>query len=234
VILLVVSTFVSTIRVSIASVPKSHLLKRLEGIGSRAIEELGHDGYWYKGSLRLPDALDGTSIAPVVIAPVIHDWGSGTRIRVYYQTEDLSLGEHCYDNNEWYPGQFIGAVKYHPPERNRNFVTGKWSPGRVPGRSPISAVAFTLDDGGTEIQAYWRNLQDEIVVNKWTGSGWGLVTKVVGGIGSGFQFTLFQWERGKHLRLYYQNHTNVVLEHCTDDGADTWYSGSLQVGGIGQ
>jgi len=165
---------------------------------------------------------------------VIHDWGSGTRIRVYYQAEDLSLGEHCYDNNEWYPGQFIDEVKSHPPERNRNIVTGEWSPGRVPGRSPISAVAFALDDGGTEIQAYWRNLQDEIVVKKWTGSGWGLVTEVVGGIGSGFQFTLMQWEQGKHLRLYYQNHTNVVLEHCSDNGGDTWYSGSLQVGGIGQ
>ena len=94
-------------------------------------------------------------------------------------------------------------------------------------------MSIALDDG-TQIQVYWRNLQDEIVVNKLSASGWGPVTEVVGGVGSGFRFALTQWERGKHLRLYYQNHTNVVLEHCSDDRGETWFSGSLQVGGISQ
>ena len=109
-----------------------------------------------------------------------------------------------------------------------NFFKGQWSAGKVPGGSPISAVAFKLDNGGTQVQVYWRNLQGEIVTNKHTGS-WGATTKVIGGIGLGFQFTLLQWEQGRHLRLYYQNPAGAVLEHGSDNSGETWYQGALQV-----
>ena len=94
-------------------------------------------------------------------------------------------------------------------------------------------MAF-LGDDVMQIQVYWRNLQDEIVANKYIGS-WGPVARVLGGTRSGFQFALLQWKQGKHIRLYYQSwHANVVLEHCSDNGGKTWFKGSLEVGGVAQ
>lgn len=100
-------------------------------------------------------------------------------------------------------------------------------------------MAFTPGDGGgsdSEIQVYWRNLSDEIVVSKYVGD-WTPPTKVVGGFGSGFQFSLVQWKeqqgQWRRFMLYYQNHENLVLEHCSDDGGKTWYqSRSVRIGGI--
>ena len=76
-----------------------------KGAGSRTILELCNDGHWFKGSLDLPNALGGTSIAAVA-----YNGGNQTQIRVYYQAEDLSLMEHCHDKNGWYPGGFVCAV----------------------------------------------------------------------------------------------------------------------------
>ena len=73
---------------------------------------------------------------------------------------------------------------------------------------------------------YWRDLPDEIIVSKHN-RHWRPATKVIGGIEPGFQFSVAQWEQGKHLRLYYQNHTNLVFEHCSDDGGETWGAGAL-------
>ena len=85
---------------------KGHLfIEYLKGAGSRAIRELCNDGHWFNGSLDLPDALDGTTIAAVA-----YNWGGRTNIRVYYQAEDLSLREHCHDNKGWYPGQSVSSL----------------------------------------------------------------------------------------------------------------------------
>jgi len=204
-------------------------LKPLEEPDSLVIGELCNDGHWFKGELRLPGTLDGTSIAATT-----YNWSNQTQVRLYYQAEDLSLREHCYDNKGWYPGQFIISIHQpHPSERDLNSFKGEWNPGRVQGRNPISAVAFALDDGGAEIRVYWRNLQDEIVASANTGS-WGPATKIIEGIGSGFQFTALQWEQGKHVRLYYQNSAGVVLEHCSGDSGKTWNTGSLEVGGLAE
>jgi len=81
-----------------------HLLKHREEAGSQAIKELCHDGLnWYEGALCLPGAFGGTSIAAVVC----HLDG---QLRVYYQTEDLSLREHCHDSKGWWPGQFVSTL----------------------------------------------------------------------------------------------------------------------------
>ena len=181
--------------------------------------ELCNDGDWYKCSLDLPDALDGTSIAAVA-----YNWSSQPHIHVYYQAEDLSLREHCHNNSGWYPGQFVGAVRSHPSEWNWDSAIGEWSPGKVPGGNPINVVAFVPSGGNPQLQVYWRDFPDEIVVSKHIGH-WRPATKVIGGIGPGFQFALLQWEQGKYTRLYYQNHTNLVLEHCSDDGGETWFQG---------
>ena len=111
------------------------------------------------------------------------------------------------------------------------FFKGEWSPGKVPGGNPINAVVFASGGGNVQLQVYWRDFPDDIVVSKHIGH-WRPATKVIGGIEPGFQFTLLQWEQGKHTRLYYQNHANLVLEHCSDDGGMTWFPGA-QLGGIG-
>lgn len=99
--------FVFTIRVSVIR-PKNciRLLKRLEGPGSHAIGELCNNGRgWFKGELRLPNAVDGTSITAVT-----YNWAGKIQIRIYYQDENLSLMEHCHSGGGWYPGQLISPV----------------------------------------------------------------------------------------------------------------------------
>ena len=109
-------------------------------------------------------------------------------------------------------------------------VKGAWCPGKVPGGTPVSAVAF----GDVQLQVFWRNLEGEIVVSKNTGSQWGPTTRVLASIAPGFQFSVLQWEEGKYLRLYYQNEAGLVLEHYSDNGGLSWNRGALQVGGTGE
>jgi len=95
--------------------------------------------------------------------------GNHTKIRVYYQAEDPSLREHYHDKTYgWRPGQ--PPVQFNLLYLSRIcLVKGEWSPGRVRG-NPVSAVAFTLGGGGgPQIQVYWRNISDEIVVSKHAG-----------------------------------------------------------------
>ena len=222
----VVFTFMFTIRVSVVCPQNTtHLLKHLEEARSRAIGELCNDGGWHKGSLYLPGALDGTSIAATT-----YNLDDQTQIHIYYQDEDLSLREHCHNGEEWSRGQFVSAVQSHPSDQNRNCVKGEWNPGRVQGGNPITAVAYASGDDSAQIQVYWRNLQEEIVFSKFAG-GWGATTKVVGGIGSCLWLALLQWEKGTFLRLYHQNRAGVVVEHCSDNGGKTWVPG-WQVGGV--
>lgn len=80
-----------------------------------------------------------------------------------------------------------------------------------------------------EIQVYWRNLQDEIVLNKYAGF-WGDTIKVVEGITSGLGFSIMGLNRGEP-RVYYQNGAGLVCEHCSNDGGQTWFPGwKMKVG----
>lgn len=98
------------------------------------------------------------------------------------------------------------------------------------GRNPINAMVSTRADGGPHIQVYWRNFQGDIVASHHAGS-WGAPTKVIGGIESGFRFTVLQWGSGKIYRVYYHTRGSVVREHCSNDGGETWFPG-WQGGGI--
>ena len=77
--------------------------------------ELCCDGVWRKGTLRISDAFDGTSIAAVAFR-----WNNQPEIiiRVYYQAEDLSLREYCHEGGKWFQGQFVSVVQPHPSEQN--------------------------------------------------------------------------------------------------------------------
>ncbi|KEP48958.1 phosphatidylcholine-hydrolyzing phospholipase C [Rhizoctonia solani 123E] len=68
--------------------------------GSDEIKEFCHDdGQWCRGTT-LPRALSGTSIAAIS-----YEY-EGLRFRVYYQGQDLSIREHCFDKKDWSSGEF--------------------------------------------------------------------------------------------------------------------------------
>lgn len=62
------------------------------------IREFVFDGNWERGAT-LPVALRGSSLA-VVTYPF-----EGRRIRLYYQTDDLSIKEHLFDSSYWTPSR---------------------------------------------------------------------------------------------------------------------------------
>ena len=109
-------------------------------------------------------------------------------------------------------------------------VKGEWNAPQnldeVQGGNPIGVVA--LDNG--EIQVYWRDLEGEIVVSKNSGS-WVPTAKVLEGLPLGFQFAVIRWGKGRGLRLYYQDEAGIVHERCSDNGGESWFQGSLEVGG---
>ncbi|KAK0200517.1 hypothetical protein DFS33DRAFT_1277941 [Desarmillaria ectypa] len=78
---------------------------------SGAINEFCNDGYWFRGAT-LPVALSGPSLAAVA-----YSW-NGLQPRVYDQTDDLSINDHCLnDNSGWFPD----AV-YSKPEFARLYL----------------------------------------------------------------------------------------------------------------
>ena len=98
--------FAFIIKVSIASPqPSSRLSRRREEDGSNVIAELCNDGSWHNGELRLAGALEGTNIAVVT-----YNFQSQRQTHIYYQTENLSLSEHCHNGSGWFAGQFVSPV----------------------------------------------------------------------------------------------------------------------------
>lgn len=65
------------------------------------------DGDWTPGELRIKDALEGTSIAAVAYDSKNSRNQIETQLRVYYQTEDLSLSEQCHNSSGWFKGKWI-------------------------------------------------------------------------------------------------------------------------------
>lgn len=56
----------------------------------------------------MTDALEGTSIAVAAYHAFDPQGKIETQIRVYYQTEDLSIKEHWYSNGWWSEGKSVG------------------------------------------------------------------------------------------------------------------------------
>ncbi|KAL1748020.1 fungal fucose-specific lectin-domain-containing protein [Schizophyllum fasciatum] len=169
--------------------------------GSNQIQEFGHDGHWYRGAT-LPEAMSGTGIAAIVYNH--HGW----RYRVYYQTQDLVLREHCLnlgqDDKLWFPGAF--------------------NVGRAPGRTQIGVLCGTWRRG-VILDVYWLNMASEITRAMHIDGYW-QISKVVGPLFRSVRFVAEQWDGGKHIRVYYQSKDNSVLEVCNDNGEQDWVPGS--------
>ncbi|SJL14340.1 uncharacterized protein ARMOST_17796 [Armillaria ostoyae] len=169
-----------------------HIRVYCQELASGAIKELCNDGYWFRGAT-LPVTLSGSSLAAVAY------W---CQLRVYYQTDDLSIEEHCIDErSKWFPGEL--------------------DIGKAPGCVPISALGYVTSDGAPRLHVYWRNLENQIVGMKSVDS-WGPVHTVVGGLKADTQFAAAQWSNGENLRLYYQTPDDSVLEMVND----AWVGGA--------
>ncbi|KAL1748021.1 fungal fucose-specific lectin-domain-containing protein [Schizophyllum fasciatum] len=170
--------------------------------GSNRIQEISHDGSngrWFRGAT-LPAALSGTGIAAVV-----YDF-RGLRFRVYYQTEDLALREHCLDlagNGTWFAGEF--------------------NVGRAPGRTQIGALCGTWR--GVVLDVYWLNVESEITRAAHIDGSW-RTSRVVGPLFRSARFVPEQWDGGRHIRVYYQASDNSIREICNDNGNAHWVPGS--------
>ncbi|KAL1685909.1 fungal fucose-specific lectin-domain-containing protein [Schizophyllum commune] len=154
---------------------------------------------WSRGAL-LPSALSGTGIA--ALAYHLEGW----RLRVYYQSDDLVLREHCLN---------IG-------ENDDAWFAGNLNVGKAPGRTHIGALCETWR--GVRLNVFWMNLASEITRAVQVNNTWHIST-VVGPLPRTARFTPAQWAGGKHIRVYYQSDKYTVLEMCNDDGESRWTPG---------
>ncbi|KAH7905261.1 fungal fucose-specific lectin-domain-containing protein [Hygrophoropsis aurantiaca] len=139
------------------------------------------------------------------IAAVTYLWDSNREIRVYFQKGDLSLSEYSHNRLGW---------------------------NQVPGGSPIDAVVWVPSTENAVIQVYWRDINDSIVMSKRHTVWEPVATVLQGGVTSGFQFSVLQWDQGKILRIYWQGPDHVLREHCNDNSGQSWFPGSLKLGAI--
>ncbi|KAJ3559349.1 hypothetical protein NM688_g402 [Phlebia brevispora] len=155
---------------------------------------------WQRGAI-LPTALSGSSLAAVSYTY------QGLQVRIYYQAEDLSIREHCWN----------GAHGWHQ---------GKLNGGKAPGHTPITAIGYP-GRGAAVQKVYWINTQNEIVQAEYKGN-WTPTTTVMGPVRSGSGLAAAHWNNGQRIRLYYQSTDDSVLEICND--GDKWFSGSMHTG----
>lgn len=93
-------------------------------------------------------------------------------------------------------------------------------------RTPLCAVVF----GAPQIQVYYRDLQGRVAIVKNTGC-WSN-PYVIEGIGPGHNFAVavLGWDGGERLRLYHQESSGVITEHCSNNDGQDWSPGELRVG----
>ena len=196
------------------------LLKRPTDATTNRIEELANDGSWHKGTLEITNALGATDIAAV--AYYAQD---NTHIRLYYQDRGLMLRERGWRSNAgWFTGESI------TPEQSclvslilTEQFKGSFSPGQAAAHTPLAALGF----GSVQLRVFYRNLKGQVVFNKYPGN-WSAPI-VITSIGPGYKFGVLQWDNGNRLRLYYQEFSGALSEHCSDDGGHTWFLGKFHI-----
>ncbi|THH31406.1 hypothetical protein EUX98_g2796 [Antrodiella citrinella] len=181
---------------------------------SRHIQELCHDGqHWSKGSLIPCTALYGTRLAATVSTEAT---AVEPRLRLYYQTNDLSIKDCRYESGEWVPGELNAP--------------------RAPGWTPISAFCSSSKaEPLHKTHVYWRDVSNDLVETVSSGDDrWGPVTKLegTGQTAPGTQFAVASWSDDEHLRIYYQGSNDSILEACQDSPQTSWYEGDTVAHGI--
>ncbi|KZT39493.1 hypothetical protein SISSUDRAFT_984700 [Sistotremastrum suecicum HHB10207 ss-3] len=172
----------------------------LQETDSNVIREYRWDGStssWSPCWSDLPVALRGTSLAAIT-----HH--TGHDIRLYYQTEDLTIREYRSKGNVWSPGHLDG--------------------GKTSGCAPIRVVRWEYW-GGLDVQVYWQSQNDKMVGMQQTKAGWRYLQQPIGTLQTGNQFVLTSLDRGRSIRLYYQHRDSRLREMCCDHGS--WFRGEF-------
>ncbi|KAK0477566.1 hypothetical protein IW261DRAFT_1565880 [Armillaria novae-zelandiae] len=143
-----------------------HIRVYCQELPSGAIKELCNDGYWLRGAT-LPDVLRGSSITAVA-----YSW-NGLQPRVYHQTDDLSIKEHCLnDSSGWFPGKpdFGKAPGCIIGTKN----TGSWGPVNkvVEGLKPGTQFAAAQWSNGKNMRLYYQTADDSVLEMVNDGASW--------------------------------------------------------------
>ena len=185
--------------------------------GQDNITELVFNGKWEKGAT-LPVALRGSSLA-VVTYPT-----DGPRIRLYYQTDDLTIKEHCFETNHWAPGRCRVPLSLLLVAYLFCSITGDFDGGKAPGCVPINAVGCPSNVSSQSLYVFWSNTQNEIVGKTLQQDTWEPVNTVFGNLKPGTRFAVLQCDKGKEMKIFCQTADDSV-EEISKDG-DSWNGGS--------
>lgn len=94
--------------------------------------------------------------------------------------------------------------------------------GSVPKHTPISAFAWSGQNGGINIQIYWHDADKQLVEIAWVG-GWRGPRQLV--YMGNSHLSAVQSGGGQNIRAYYQGSDRRILEKCETNGGP-WYNGS--------
>lgn len=150
--------------------------------GSLAINEVCWDGNGWKMGTTLPNAQLGSSFAAVQFQKM------GTQLRVYYQTRDNTIHEHCWDGS-WLAGHTFGKgpagtaigaiawsgglqirVCYEQPNGNGGIIQQDYKPIDGWNRYEPMTITSTLPNtclslccwGDIQIRYYYQRVSNEI------------------------------------------------------------------------
>ncbi|KAF8459743.1 fucose-specific lectin [Kalaharituber pfeilii] len=150
---------------------------------STTLREYGWDGSgWYQGAFKIDHAIDGSSIAAVALR-------NQASLRIYYQTSDLWIREHCWEGH-WTAGHNLT---------------------QAPGCTTIGAITWSSDP---QIRVYFHDYNGGILENAYSG-GWNTPVKLTNALRDTY-LSVCCWG-SVHIRIYYQEQPQKVQEYCWDN-----------------
>ncbi|KAK4096378.1 fungal fucose-specific lectin [Parathielavia hyrcaniae] len=186
---------------ALAAVRRSNSIRVYKTDANGGVREVQYEGRWMGGEPR-------NTVATGKIGTPLSATNNGfDNIRVYYVTQDNTLGEAAYDaNTGWYNG-LLTAKNYEV--------------------APYSSVAGIFLGGQTILRVFCQIPDNTIQEYVWDGAstGW-TVGSNYGPALPGTQIAATTWGSNPwHLRLYFQLEDNTVVEKCWD--GEGWNPGQL-------
>jgi len=158
--------------------------------GNEAIHEVCWDGHGWTPGATLPNAQLGSGISAIAFSK------SGIHLRVYYQTRDNTVREHCWD--------------------------GSWTTGQMTVQAPAgTAIGATTWASDPQIRVYIEQQTGGHVVEMAYSGGWS-GPKVLTNCLADTNLSVCSWGNIQ-IRFYFQRLVNQVQEFCWNGG---WVNGA--------
>jgi len=158
--------------------------------GNQAIKEVCWDGNGWTTGATLPNAQLGSSLSAIQFQK------NGVHLRVYYQTRDNKVREHCWD--------------------------GSWTTGAMTVDAPAgTAIGATTWGSDPQIRVYVEQLTGGHVVEMAYSGGWS-GPKVLTNCLADTNLSVCCWG-SIQIRFYFQRVVNQVQEFCWNGG---WVNGA--------